>query len=104
MGRYCSYLLLKQDGGTSQIQVNKTLCQTTRVTLYITLSMKSFVHKEISSYPVLVERYGDVDELGRDESPNPNDVGSLVDQEISLVVSFSVEICVTLSGVFHVVC
>ena len=34
VGRYCIYLLPKQDGGTSQIYVNKTLCQTTGLTLY----------------------------------------------------------------------
>ena len=34
VGRYCSYLLPKQDGGTSQIHVNPTKSQTTRVTLY----------------------------------------------------------------------
>ena len=34
MGHYCIYLLPKQDGGTSQIYVNKTLCQTTGLTLY----------------------------------------------------------------------
>ena len=40
VGRYCSYLLPKQDGGTSQIQVNKT--QSTRTwdarALYISWS------------------------------------------------------------------
>ena len=34
-GRYCSYLLPKQDGGTFQIQVNRRLLARRRVTLYI---------------------------------------------------------------------
>ena len=35
MGRYCSYLLPKQGGGTFQIQVNKTQSSSTWDTLYI---------------------------------------------------------------------
>ena len=35
MGRYCSYLLPKQTGGTTQILVFKTLRMTGRPTVYV---------------------------------------------------------------------
>ena len=34
LGRYCGYLLLRQDCGTSQIQVNRRFSMTTLSTLY----------------------------------------------------------------------
>ena len=41
VGRYCSYLLPKQDGGTSQSQVNKTQSTRTWDTLYTCSTMIS---------------------------------------------------------------
>ena len=35
VGRYCSYLLPKQDGGTPQIIVDKTSCMTGRLRVYM---------------------------------------------------------------------
>ena len=47
MGRYCSYLLPKQAGGTSQILVFKTLQMTSRPALYVFFT---FHHRFKSNY------------------------------------------------------
>ena len=48
MGRYCIYLLPKQDGETSQIYVNKTLCQTTGLTLYFLTRALLLISRTVS--------------------------------------------------------
>ena len=40
VGRYCSYLMPRHDGGTSKIQVNRRLLPTRWVTLYCDSKMQ----------------------------------------------------------------
>ena len=49
VGRYCSYLLPKQDGGKSQIQVNNTQSTRTWDALYIKLTTRVYFQKYLFS-------------------------------------------------------
>ena len=64
VGRYCSYLLPKQDGGTSQIQVNKTQSTRTWDALYNTsISRVKFswttLYRAVTRHEAVLEEGGD---------------------------------------------